>query len=519
MKIRRCAATVSETEEAIQPVFTSQNAIFNYSLSISASHRKGVSIALSSTVLSHSVQSSAAVSSLGVGCPGLFCPTQSQDGILTRIRVPGGQISRSQLETLLKILEAIEATDLLITNRANLQWRSPRTLNSHELQALQSVGLAADPAIDHLRNILVSPLAGFDPTAIANTVPIVEALNQWISQATHLAELSAKFSIGVDGGEALSVRDRLNDIWFVAESENLFRLCFGMGEDEANIQTSIVTDDCVGWVAAIAQVYLDESDRLIVQPDAAKKHRRSQKPRLRDVIRSVGVDRFLQRCDPPKSPLVRGTLKTAQTVVVSGKVSTSEESDGSVSLRLPVPPLPRGARGDRHLEITLPLGYFSIAQLRSLIDCFIQFELFDLRLTPWQSLIIPGIAIDRVSDLTTELISAQLDPNPNHPAKGIVACSGRSGCAAAATHAKEHALGLIQLLQSQTTTRLLSSIHISGCEKRCAQKKDGEMTLIGIDRSGEEFYEVWLNGQRQPMEFTPDEAIDWVLNGKVLTHA
>ena len=190
-------------------------------------------------------------------CPGLFCPTIAQDGVLTRIRTPGGRVLLLQLETLAHIATQIGCPEVLITNRANLQLRSVAKVDAIGLQLLQRVGLAASPEVDHLRNVMASPLAGCDSDAIANVLPIVMALDAYIAQALYLEPLSAKFSIGIDGGESVSVRDRLNDIWLVAESADTFRLYLN-GE----VMTEVVTRDCVRLVDAIARVYLAQIDRV-----------------------------------------------------------------------------------------------------------------------------------------------------------------------------------------------------------------------------------------------------------------
>ena len=70
-------------------------------------------------------------------CPGLFCPTIAIDGILTRIRTPGGIVSRVQLSTLVRVMERSGCLQLLITNRANIQLRSVENLTEFDLNDLQ----------------------------------------------------------------------------------------------------------------------------------------------------------------------------------------------------------------------------------------------------------------------------------------------------------------------------------------------------------------------------------------------
>ena len=216
-------------------------------------------------------------------CPGLFCPTIAVDGILTRIRTPGGIVSCDQLSVLAGVMERSGCLQFLITNRANVQLRSVQSLTEFDLNDLQNSGLAAkNPDVDHLRNVMTSPMAGLE-SGTFDVVPALRQIERYICETAKLAALSAKFSIGIDGGELLSVRDRANDVWLVAENGG-YRLFLG---DE---RSDIVSDDVVGLVSAVADRYLEYADQVV---NRSVKHRRSRKPRLRDVIECIGKDRFL----------------------------------------------------------------------------------------------------------------------------------------------------------------------------------------------------------------------------------
>ena len=444
---------------------------------VSCVAREGVWIILadSSTFVKPAFVETAQVES--ASCPGLFCPTIAQDGVLTRIRTPGGRVFLVQLETLVHIATQIGCPEVLITNRANLQLRSTRKVDAIGLRLLQRAGLAAGPEVDHLRNVMASPLAGCDSGAIANVLPIVMALDAYIAQALYLKPLSAKFSIGIDGGESVSVRDRLNDIWLVAESADTFRLYLNVGED---VRTEVVTGDCVPLVDAIARVYLAQIDRF----SAVERLRRSRRARLRDVVRGMGIDRFL-------GAIVDELGGIATSLANRAKAVYSDCSYGD----------------DRvYIEIIVPIGYVQLSQMRSLVQILSQFNLSEIRLTPWQTIIIPNVTESSLPALENTLLLGGLNPSKIHPARGIVACSGRSGCKSAATHAKEHALELIQRFTG--VDRSFPSIHISGCEKRCAQPKEGDITLIGVEIEGCDYYEYHSRDRPEVSILMTQDAID-----------
>ncbi len=162
------------------------------------------------------------------------------------------------------------------------------------------------------------------------------------------------------------------------------------------------------------------------------------------------------------------------------------------------------------IEIICPLGKISLMQTQSLIPILNQFNLNQIRLTPWQTFIIPNILRSDLPHLKIALDQISLNPNANHPARGIVACSGKSGCQSAATHAQEHAQQLIAKLaerNDRAKMRSFPSIQISGCEKLCAMPRGSDINLVGCEIEGEEYYEDWLSDRK----FLPEVAIDRVI--------
>ena len=214
---------------------------------------------------------------------------------------------------------------------------------------------------------------------------------------------------------------------------------------------------------------------------AVERLRRSRRARLRDVVQGMGVDRFLEAVVGNSGGITESLANRANAIYPHG--------------------------GDRvYVEIIMPIGYIQLSQIRSLIEILSQFNLSEIRLTPWQTIIIPNVIQSLLPALKNALMLGGLNPSKTHPARGIVACSGRSGCKSAATHAKEHALELIQRVTG--LDRSFSSIHISGCEKRCAQPKDGDITLIGVEVEGREYYEYHSRDRPEVSMLTANDAID-----------
>jgi ferredoxin-nitrite reductase len=393
-------------------------------------------------------------------CPGLFYGTPAQDGTLIRIRVPGGILNRDQAIAIANLAERWNTPVVQVTNRANLQFRAVRSIPTPEVfSTLQSVGLAAqNPELDHLRNVMGSPTAGIDPTELIDTRSVIQAIDNYIQNTPDLAGLPPKFSIGIDGGGKIGIgarseaawQHRYNEIQFSAVTCDRFRLT--LGSHRRFYETNVETSDCLGAIAALARTYLE-----YVQQSQAQK-----KPRLRDLLTDWGIESFLDR--------VPFEFYPSDTVT-----STARSQHLGIQ--------PQQQNGLSYIGIALKLGWMSISQLQGLIQLSETYSSGELRLTPWQSILLPHIPLEHTSIVLKEIEALELSTNPINAA--IVACAGKPGCASSETHTQIHALELIKQLKSP------NNIHITGCTKKCAQPSPAEITLLGTTFQGSEAYSLF----------------------------
>ena len=222
-------------------------------------------------------------------CPGLFCGSRARDGILSRMRIPGGILKAQQCWAIADLVDRYSTGCLQITNRANLQIRDLNSAISPEVwHDLQELGIASRHVeVDPIRNIMASPTAGIDRQQLLDTRPLVKAWDDYLQTHPELSQISPKFSVGFDGGESVSIRDLRNDILLAAErvsaqSEIVFRLHLN-GDTGILIQQS----QCISVLAALASVYLEYTKN---RPQIDGK-----KPRLRHLLADWGAESYLER--------------------------------------------------------------------------------------------------------------------------------------------------------------------------------------------------------------------------------
>jgi ferredoxin-nitrite reductase len=423
--------------------------------------------------------------SMGDACPGLFYQTAAQDGFLVRIRLPGGRLNRVQADYLAAIAQGYGNGQIWLTNRSNIQLRlGQAALPVDVLAQLQTLGLAAaNASVDHLRNIMASPTAGIDRSALIDVSPLVRAIDDYLSSHEELAALSAKFSIGLDGGESVSIRDRRNDVWFVAESVDRLRVYFG--DDDTGIV--IGPNDVVGIVAAIGRIYLETAPKILGN-DARRK---SRKPRWRGIVDYVGLDEIVEHITRRGAHPAPSQNHASNEWRISGPDRLDGELGGDrlvaqVEGALPAPlrvGVHRQAQsGLSYVGIVVPLGQLQSSQLIDLTQLAETYGNGELRLTPWQNIIIPNVT--QPIELQTQLTQLGYSTNPIHPAAALVACSGSPGCASSFTATQTDAMRIIENLQIDRPM----NIHVSGCSKGCAQPYASDIALMGMESGNYDLY-------------------------------
>ena len=422
-------------------------------------------------------------------CPGLFYGTTAQDGVLLRLRVPGGLLCPTQVKTLVELGHQYGLDTLQVTNRANLQLRAVGTApTANLLGQLQHQGLAAqNPQLDHLRNVMASLTAGIDSQELLDTRPWVSALDTWIQQSPHLVDLPAKFSIGLDGGGTIAIGARAPQAWVhryneiqlsavqISASAELppgtyWQLALGGDRQMFPTPVLIPLEDGVTGVAALSQVYRDYG---VQHPLPTGK-----KPRMKHLLQDWGVEAYLERVERHLPQL---WLRSAQN-----PTSRPAQTDGHLGIH------PQRQAGRVYVGVALQLGQMTFAQLQGLADCAQRWGQGELRLTPWQGILIPDIPEPSVPEVLTTLTEMGLSTTAGSE-RALVACTGKPGCGSAATHTQVHARALIEILNTHLTLDTPVNIHLSACPKSCAQPSPAELTLLGTDNTtGEDRYHFYL---------------------------
>ena len=412
-------------------------------------------------------------------CPDIYHPAVALDGLLTRLRIPGGMLTAPQCSAIANLLTTTGLDYIQVTNRANLQLRALTTDFDQELLTkLADDGLSTgNTAIEGIRNIMLSPTAGLDAQELIDVYPLAAAWDDYLAAHLELGVLSTKFSVGFDGGGSVSIIDRPNDITLLAVNDREFELYLSIGDRGSApvpVGVRLGIDECLPMLVAIAQTYRQGIELF---GRAARR-----KPRLRDVINHwslAGVGEIVQREFAGSRRFIFKNLGLENNLVRAN----STDHLGVHQQR----------QTDRYyLGIVLPLGRWYRSHVQGLGEIAKQYGSGSIRLTPWQNIILPDVQIEdlaRVQALITELGLVQI---ANHPSSLLRACAGSTGCQFGATDTQQDAIDLSNYLAAKHHLDRPLSIHFSGCDKSCAQSDPADITLWGVE--GTDRYRLEFEG-------------------------
>lgn len=398
-------------------------------------------------------------------CPGVLSLAMACDGLLARVRIPGGALTAARLRALAALAAAYGHGALDITGRANVQVRGLNERSAEPFATgLRAAGLLPSDTHDRVRNIVASPLAGIDADELLDPRPIVAALDAALLADDPLSALPPKFGFVVDGG-GVPVGAFAQDVGLVALTATggvEWGLVIGGRDTEWRVAPAGV----VALALAAAHAFCS------VRPGA-----RADVRRMRELVRDPAGHAAVLREIERRCPGPRGS--------------------GTPLARRPEPPV--GHLGILHqkqpglvaLSPVVPLGRLSAAQATGLAALAAGHG-DDLRLTPWRGIVLAGVCERALPDATARLEALGLSLTPTDPFAGLVACTGRGGCASALADVRGDATMLAQRLAERPRggADVPPLVHWSGCGKRCAMRGPSDLLLLATG----EGYELHLAG-------------------------
>ncbi len=416
-------------------------------------------------------------------CPGLLRIVPALDGGICRVKLPGGVLHSAQARAIGEAARRYASGTLELTNRSNLQIRG--VLPGQEsalIGALLAAGLGPRvAAADDVRNLLLSPAAGLDPQARMDVRPLAGQLLDLLQDTPALHALSAKFALQLDGGEALAMREHPHDLWLAAADERHLLLGLAGCPGDAPL-ARIEAAQAVELVHQLLLLFLE-----LATPEQS---------RMRQLLAQLPASELLQRLqarlDFPLQP------PTADWQTPAGVE------------RAPAGIYPQARAGLCMVVAGAQLGRLHAEQLLALAELSERYAGGELRLTPWQGLLLGNVPQAEAATLSNALGELGLLHEAGDPLLGLVACTGSAACARGLADSKHHALHLAELLRANGAR---PQAHLSACPRSCASARVQPYTLLASTPDHYQLYqrtpEVTGFGRLLVPSMTIDEAGAW----------
>jgi sulfite reductase (NADPH) hemoprotein beta-component len=454
-----------------------------------------------------------------------FKPLRLQNGVylqlhayMLRIAVPYGTLSPKQVRMLAHIARRYDKGYGHFTTRQNLQFNWPQLkdvpdiladLASVEMHCIQTSG-------NCIRNVTADHFAGVAADEVADPRPYAEILRQWSSLHPEFLFLPRKFKIAVTGAPVDRAAIQFHDIGYEVKRNEKGELGFavflggGMGRTPMlarKIRDFLPEEDLLAYSEAILRVYNMHGRRD-----------NKFKARIKILVHETGVGPITEEIEQDFEASRNGVLRLPEQEVrriaaYFEPPAYEERPAASARLeraRLSDPAFDRWVRHNvsRHrvpgyaiATISLkPIGGVpgdaTASQLEAVADIAERWSLGEVRVSHEQNLVLPHVAQDDLKSVYDALAAHELAAANAGLITDIISCPGLDYCALATARSIPIAERISERFADAHRQEDIGAlkIKISGCINACGHHHAGHIGILGLERKGEEFYQITLGG-------------------------
>ncbi|WP_099267821.1 precorrin-3B synthase [Pseudomonas sp. ICMP 561] len=403
-------------------------------------------------------------------CPGLLRIVPALDGGICRIKLAGGSLNAAQANAVAQAAHAYAHGVIEATNRANLQIRGIGEQQAQLIDTLLGAGLGPNnPDSDDVRNLMLSPVAGLDPQMLLDVRPLAAQILAALESNPRFHDLSPKFALSLDGGEGMVMLEHPHDLWLSAFNvDGDIMLGFGLAGCPAQSSPLAAVPVASGLelVLAVLELFLDLA--------------RPEQVRMRHLLEEVSAQQLLEQLQ----------LRLSVELRADQKVTTWRRPAISPNQHLGI--YPQRQTGLVAVGGAVPLGRIDPAMLNAVAQLATGFGDGSLRLTPWQSVLLPNIPSGQGAQVLSALQDAGLLCSADQPLAQIIACTGSTDCAKGLADTKADARLLAGQLQRSGVSR---PVHLSACKRSCAAAHRASVTLLAVSPG---HYDLYFRDAAQP---------------------
>ena len=467
---------------------------------------------------------------------------------MLRVAIPYGEVSSDQLRALATIAriydqprpEIYQAASLAqaklgtshlptgcahFTTRQNAQFNwIPLDRSADVMDLLASVDMhGIQTSGNCIRNITSDERAGIAVDEIADPRPFCEILRQWSTLHPEFAFLPRKFKIAVSGAHEDRAATAWHDVGLQVlrdeQGEVGFKVLVGGGMGRTPVIASTIRaflpwHQILNYLEALVRVYNRWGRRDNIYKARIKILVKAEGQRFTDeveaeyqqiltqdgaphTITQAELDRVSASFVPPA--LLAQQPGRAHSLADQPEATAAEQLDYARWLQQNV-----AAHKNPDLRIvTLSLkrlrqapGDANAEQLEQAAKLADQFSVGEARVSHDQNLLLPWVSSQQLPALWHAARASGFGRANIRLLSDMIACPGGDFCALANARSIPIAEAITERYQDMDELHDLGEIdlHISGCINSCGHHHSGHIGILGVDKDGQECYQVSLGG-------------------------
>jgi sulfite reductase (NADPH) hemoprotein beta-component len=436
---------------------------------------------------------------------------------MLRIAIPYGALSSEKLRMLAHIARRYDRGYGHFTTRQNLQFNWIKLeetpdilaeLASVEMHGIQTSG-------NCIRNVTADPFAGVAADEIEDPRPYCEIIRQWSTLHPEFSFLPRKFKIAVSGATVDRAAVRVHDIGLYLRRNEAGEVGFevlvggGLGRTPMigkTLRAFLPKRHLLPYLEATLRVYNEFGRRDNLY-----------KARIKILVHSLGIDKMRAAVEAEFAAMGESPLDLpAETVAAIGAhfappdydppgeddealLGRARAADPAFARWLTRNTAAHRAPGHAIVTVSLkpagrPPGDASAEQMELLADLADAYSLGEIRVTYEQNLVLPHVRRRELPALWRRLAAAGLGTANAGLASDIIACPGLDYCSLANARSIPVAQRLSEHLAARDHEIGDLTIKISGCINACGHHHVGNIGILGVDKNGEEFYQITIGG-------------------------
>lgn len=446
---------------------------------------------------------------------------------MLRVAIPYGMLASRQLRKLAFIARKYDRGYGHFSTRQNMQFNWPRLetvpeilgeLATVQMHAIQTSG-------NCIRNTTTDHFAGIAPDELVNPLVWCEIIRQWSTLHPEFAFLPRKFKIAVSGAVVDRAAVGVHDIGLQAveqDGEIGFRVWIGGGMGRTPIVGKLVKP-FVAWYDLLT--YLQAALRVY---NLHGRRDNKYKARIKILVKDLGVEAYAEQVEEQWRHIRGGpdTITQAELDRIATRftwpdyetLTTRPEVHAVHATAHPL--FARWLRTNVHphkmpgyvavtvsLKATgIPPGDITADQMDYVADLADEYGFGELRVSHEQNLILADVRHDRLFELWQQLRAQNLATPNIGMLTNIIACPGGDFCALANAVSIPVAEAIQQRFENLDYLYDIGELdlNISGCINSCGHHHVGHIGILGVDKAGEEWYQVTLGGRQSGAGGTAD---------------